>query len=150
MRDPRTASYGSARLTDMATQAQVDPGNADNTDCDFHLVRRYFDVAAFGVNAAVGNAGDQMVVPHHEADDAENGTNGHQELFVIMTGHAAFTIDGDPIDAPSGTLVFVRDPTLIRAATALVDATTILMVGGPVGTPYIVSHWERALPGRES
>jgi hypothetical protein len=150
MGNPRTAPYGSVRLTDVATQAQIDPGNIDNTDCDFHLVRRHFEVAAFGVNAAVGNAGDEMVVPHHEADDEENRTNGHQELFVVMTGHAAFTVAGDRIDAPSGTLVFIRDPALIRSATALADATTILMVGGPVGTPYTVSRWERALPADES
>ena len=146
MSDPRTAPYSHVRIADVATQTAVDPGNVDNTDCDFHLLRRHFDIGAFGVNAAIGNAGDELVVPHHEEDDEENRTNGHQELFVVMTGHATFTVAGDTIDAPSGTAVFVRDPSRVRAATAQADGTSILMVGGPVGVPYEVSRWERALP----
>lgn len=63
-----------------------------------------------------------------------------------MTGHALFTVDGEKIDAPAGTIVFVRDPALLRAARATADDTTILMVGGPVGVPYTVSRWEASLP----
>src|SRR5450755_494994 len=74
MSDPRTAPYGFVRLAEVDTLAQVDPGSSDITDCAFHLVRRHFDVQAFGVNAATGNAGDEMVEEHHEADDEENQT----------------------------------------------------------------------------
>ena len=101
---------------------------------------------SIGANAATGNAGDEMIEPHHEADDEENQTNGHEELFAVMTGHAVFTVDGEPIDAPAGTIVFVRDPALIRSARAAADDTAIFMVGGPVGVPYTVSRWEVALP----
>src|SRR5450432_267480 len=146
MSDPRTAPYGSVRLADVDTLAQVDPGNSDINDCDFHLVRRHFDVRAFGVNAATGDAGDEMIEPHHEADDEQNRTNGHQELFAVMTGHAVFTVDGEEIDAPAGTIVFVRDPALIRAARATADGTAIFAVGGPPGSPYTVSRWEARLP----
>jgi quercetin dioxygenase-like cupin family protein len=145
MSDPRTAPYGAVRLADVETLEQVDPGDPDITDCEFHLVRRHFDVQAFGVNAATGDAGDEMIEPHHEADDEENQTNGHEELFAVMTGHAVFTVDGDEIDAPAGTIVFVRDPGLIRAARATADSTAIFMVGGPVGVPYTLSRWEQAL-----
>jgi len=62
-----------------------------------------------------------------------------------MTGHARFTVDGEAIDAPAGTIVFVRDPALLRAARATADDTTILMVGGPAGVPFAVSRWEAAL-----
>jgi hypothetical protein len=143
---PPSAPYGSVRIADVDTLAAVDPGNEDINDCDFHLIRRHFDVGAFGVNAAIGNAGDEMIEPHHEADDEENETNGHQELFAVMSGHALFTVDGEEIDAPAGTVVFVRDPALLRAAVATADDTKILMVGGPVGTPYAVSRWETSLP----
>jgi hypothetical protein len=146
MSDPRTASYGAVRWADVDTLAKVDPGNADINDCDFHLVRRHFDVQAFGVNAATGNAGDEMIEPHHEADDETNQTNGHQELFAVMTGHALFTVDGEEIDAPAGTIVFVRDPALVRAARATADDTAIFMVGGPADIPYTVSRWEASLP----
>ena len=135
MSDPRTAPYGSVRLADVDTLAQVDPGNPDINDCAFHLVRRHFDVQAFGVNAATGNAGDEMIEEHHEADDEENQTNGHEELFAVMTGHAVFTVDGEEIDAPAGTIVFVRDPALLRPARATADGTAIFMVGGPAGEP---------------
>ena len=80
-----------------------------------------------------------MIEEHHEADDEENQTNGHEELFAVMTGHAVFTIDGEEIDAPAGTIVFVRDPALLRHARAIADGTAIFMVGGPVGVPYTVS-----------
>jgi hypothetical protein len=43
-----------------------------------------------------------MIEEHHEADDEENQTNGHEELFVVMTGRAVFMIDGEEIDAPPG------------------------------------------------
>ena len=146
MSDPRTAPYGSVRLADVDTLEQVDSGNPDVNDCAFHLVRRHFDVQAFGVNAATGNAGDEMIEAHHEADDEANQTNGHEELFAVMSGHAVFTIDGEEIDAPAGTIVFVRDPALLRHARAIADNTAIFMVGGPVGVPYTVSRWEVALP----
>jgi hypothetical protein len=144
--DPRTAPYGFVHLADVDALEQVDPGSADINDCEFHLVRRHFDVRAFGVNAATGDAGDEMIEPHHEADDEVSHTNGHEELYVVMSGHALFTVDGDEIDAPAGTVVFVRDPSLIRAARATADQTAIFMVGGPVGVPFAVSRWEVALP----
>ena len=146
MSDPRTAPYGSVRLVDVDTLAQVDPASPDINDGAFHLVRRHFDVQAFGVNGVTGDAGDEMIEAHHEADDEANQTNGHQELFVVMTGHAVFTVDGEEIDAPGGTIVFVRDPALLRAARATADGTAILCVGGPVGVPYTVSRWEVPIP----
>ena len=143
---PRTAPYGSVRLADVDTLAQVDPGNPDINDGALHLIRRHFDVQAFGVNAATGEAGDEMIEEHHESDDEANQTNGHQELYVVMSGRAVFTVDGEEIDAPTGTIVFVRDPALLRSARATADGTAIFMVGVPVGVPYTVSRWETALP----
>jgi hypothetical protein len=95
MSDPRTAPYGSVRLADVDTLAQVDPGNADINDCAFHLIRRHFDVRAFAVNAATGNAGDEMIEERHEADDEQNQTNGHEELFAVMAGHAVLDPCGE-------------------------------------------------------
>jgi hypothetical protein len=146
MSDPHTAPYGCVRLADVDTLAEVAPGNPNINDGVFHLVRRHFDVKAFGVNAATGNAGDEMIEQHHEADDEENETNGHEELFAVMSGRALFTVDGEEIDARAGTIVFVRDPALLRGARAIDDATTIFMVGGPPGVAYSISRWETALP----
>ena len=120
----------------------MDPENADEDAPGFRLVRRHFDIQAFGVNGITADAGEIIVTEHHERDDKENGTDGHEELFVVMTGHAVFTVDGEQLDAPSGTLVFVRDPALLRSALATEDGTSILAVGGRPGVAY-TSRWER-------
>jgi hypothetical protein len=64
----------------------------------------------------------------------------------VMSGHAVFSVDGETVDAPAGTLVFVRDPSLIRSARATVDGTAILAIGARPGVPYEISRWECDLP----
>jgi len=142
--DPREVPFGAVRLADVAVATDIYPDYPDATDGDFHLVRRHFDIRAFGVNGITGNAGDELVEPHHERDDEGNLTDGHEELFAVMSGHAVFTVDGEDLDAPIGTLVFVRDPALIRSARATVDGTAILAIGGRAGVPFEISRWERA------
>ena len=44
--------------------------------------------------------GDEMVEPHDEPDDEGNLTDGHEELFEVMSGHAVFTVDGEVVDGP--------------------------------------------------
>jgi hypothetical protein len=144
--DPRTAPFGSVDLDEVVVATDIQPDYPDATDGDFHLVRRHFDIRAFGVNGITGDAGDEMVEPHHESDDEVNRTDGHEELFAVMSGHAVFTVDGETVDAPAGTLVFVRDPALIRSARAEVDGTAILAVGARPGAAYEISRWERDLP----
>ena len=100
---------------------------------------------AFGVNGATGNAGELVITEHDERDDSDYGTEGHEELFAVMSGHAVFTIDGQEVDAPAGTLVFVRDPALLRSAVATADGTSILAVGARPGAPYSVSRWEQSI-----
>ncbi len=112
MTDPRKAPFGAVLLADVVLATDIDPDYPDATDGDFHLIRRHFDIRAFGVNGITGDAGDEMVEPHHERDDEPNLTDGHEELFAVMSGHAVFTVDGEDLDAPAGTLVFVRDPDL--------------------------------------
>ncbi len=56
-----------------------------------------------------------MIEPH---DETGMGSGGHEELYVVLTGHAEFELDGETIDAPAGTLVLAR-PEQHRAAKAL-------------------------------
>ena len=146
MTDPRKAPFGAVLLADVVRATDIDPDYPDATDGDFHLVRRHFDIRAFGVNGIAGNAGEELVEPHHERDDEANRTDGHEELFAVMSGHAVFTVGGEDVDAPAGTLVFVRDPALIRSARAIADGTAILAVGGRPGAAYKISRWESDLP----
>ena len=104
---------------------------------DTHMrpVRHHFGISAFGTNAwTTENVGDR-VMPEHEEDA------GKEELYVVLNGRARFEIDGDVVDAPQGTLVFVR-PGGNRTAFAEEPGTTVLAVGSTVGQPYEVGGWE--------
>src|SRR5919199_5390358 len=82
-------------------------------------VRRHLGIEAFGANARVAReAGEVLVMPHDERADGPYGTDGHEELYIVLRGHAMFTVDGREVDAPAGTLVFVRDPAAVRSAVA--------------------------------
>ena len=97
-------------------------------------VRRTLNVGAFGINAYVApNAGDDVVEEHEE------GTLGHEEVYVVLNGHATFTLDEEELDAPTGTIVFIRDPTVVRHARAEEAGTQVLAVGGPREGVYEVS-----------
>jgi hypothetical protein len=107
-------------------------------------VRRHLGIEAFGANARVAReAGEVLVMPHDERANGPYGTDGHEELYVVLRGRATFTVDGRPVDAPAGTLLFVRDPAAERSAVAAEPDTAVLAVGGPPGAPYRVAAWEQ-------
>jgi hypothetical protein len=108
----------------------------------YRLVRRALGVQAFGVNAFTADAGVDLIEDHDETGD---NAGRHEELYVVLTGRARFTIDGLDHDAPAGTLVFIPDPASRRSAVALEDGTSALAVGGRAGEPYEVSPWESSL-----
>jgi tetratricopeptide (TPR) repeat protein len=103
-------------------------------------VRRRLGIEAFGVNAYTCEAaGEEVVEPH---DELGGGAGHHEELYVVVSGHAVFTLDGEEHDAPAGTLVFCKDPAVKRAAIAREAGTTVLAIGGARGEAYRVSPWE--------
>ena len=100
-------------------------------------VRRTLGVGAFGINAYVApNVGDDVVEEHTEE------SLGHEEVYVVLAGRATFTLDGEALDAPAGSIVFVRDPRVRRHARADEPGTQVLAVGGPRGEAYEPSPWE--------
>ena len=100
-------------------------------------LRRTLDVGAFGINAYLApNPGDDVVEEHTES------TLGHEEVYVVLTGRATFTLDAERLDAPAGTVVFVRDPLVKRHARAEEPNTQVLAVGGPREEAYEPSPWE--------
>lgn len=107
-------------------------------------VRRHFDLRAFGVNAYTAEEAGQDVVEEHTESGPRPGEQqvGHEELYVVVAGHARFTLDGEEVDAPEGTLVYLRDPGVRRAAVAQEAGTSVLALGGKPGEPYSVSGWE--------
>jgi mannose-6-phosphate isomerase-like protein (cupin superfamily) len=102
-------------------------------------LRRTLDIGAFGINAYVApNAGDDVVEEHTEK------TYGHEEMYLVLSGRATFTLDGETLDAPAGTAVFIRDPGVKRHARAEEPETAVLAVGGPRDAAYKPSAWEHA------
>jgi tetratricopeptide (TPR) repeat protein len=96
------------------------------------------------VNAySAAESGGRVIGEHDEV-----GPRGarHEELYFVSDGHATFTVDGDELDAPAGTFVFVRDPAAKRKAIAKEAGTTILAVGGTPGQAFTPSEWERQAP----
>jgi tetratricopeptide (TPR) repeat protein len=102
-------------------------------------LRRPLGVTAFGVNAYwAEQAGDELIEEHDELGAA---AGRHEELYVVIGGAARFTVAGDEFDAPTRTVVFVRDPAARRGAVATEPNTTALAVGGAAGQAQ-ASAWE--------
>lgn len=128
---------GSAHISELAFKF---PNNQS-----WAMVRTHFDIQSFGVNAYIaGEAGVEVIGEH---DELGENAGKHEELYFVSSGHAAFTVDGDEIDAPAGTFVFVPDPSTKRKAIAKEAGTTIVIVGGKPGEAFTPSPWERTSEG---
>jgi hypothetical protein len=99
-------------------------------------VREHFGIRAFGINAFTP-AEDGTLIGEHD----ESGS-GQEELYLVLEGNATFEIDGETIDAPEGSFVFVR-PELRRKATG--DGT-VLALGAKPGEAYQAIDWGEAWP----
>ena len=107
-------------------------------------IRRHLDVGSFGINAwTAAEAGTNVIGEH---DEVGPRAQRHEELYFVVKGRATFTVDGETIDAPAGTVVLVRDPAAKRGAVAEEDGTTVLTVGGRPGEAFTPSSWERSGP----
>jgi hypothetical protein len=112
----------------------------DDGRCPYRPVRHHFGITSFGANAWTARAaGDRIINEHDESDSA------HEELYLVMRGHAVFELDGSRVDAPAGTLVFAP-PGLQRTAFAEEPGTTIIALGGTPGKAYEPVGWELWAP----
>lgn len=120
--------------------SELEPISVAGDTLLWHPLRHALGVTGFGVNAYTAPAaGDDVVEDHTEASGPDSG---HEELYVVLCGRARFTIDGEQVDAPAGTCVFLPDPHSRRHAVAVDDGTSVLAVGGEPGKPFEVSAWE--------
>lgn len=107
------------------------------TGLEWRPIRRRLGIRAFGTNAySSSRVGGEIVEEHSEE------RLGHEEMYVVVRGHATFHLDDSDVDAPAGTLVFIRDPRVERGATALEADTLVLAVGGKPGEAFEPSAWE--------
>jgi tetratricopeptide (TPR) repeat protein len=110
------------------------PGEGPNeAEREFVRLRRDLDIGAFAAYAIRAGSGVELV---RERTTAGPNADRHEELYVVVDGHATFTVEGQQIDAPAGTAIFVRDVEAVRRAVAGDEPTTVLLVSGRRGEPW--------------
>jgi hypothetical protein len=94
-------------------------------------VREHLGIRAFGVNAYSPGEDGTLIGEHDESG------SGQEELYVVLEGNATFELDGERVEAPAGTFVFVR-PDAHRKATG--DGI-VLAIGSAPGEAYEALDW---------
>ncbi len=133
-------------MSDGWTAVRVDDVEAvpwRRTDLVWRPLRHALGTRVAGLAAFTAEgAGQTVVEPHRESADGR----GHEEVYVVLRGRATFTLDGEALDAPAGTLVRVA-PAVRRAAVAAEPGTTVLALGDEPDFRPSASEWiERARP----
>jgi tetratricopeptide (TPR) repeat protein len=106
--------------------------------CPSRPIRYHFGITSFGVNAWTAHkAGDRIINEHDEAEEGDE----QEELYLVQRGRARFELDGEQVEAPADTLVFVR-PGVKRTAFAEEPGTTIIALGGTPGKAYEPTGYE--------
>jgi len=127
----RGASWKATHIDDIPFEEGETP------DTEWKPIRRFFEIGSFGANLArATKAGDTLTHDHDEADAR------HEELFLIVSGHATFRVDGEEIDAPAGTFLWVPDPATVRGAVAREAGTAMFVVGAEPGVVFAPSEWD--------
>jgi quercetin dioxygenase-like cupin family protein len=90
---------------------------------------------AFGANVWTAEEAEGKLIPPHEEQ------SGHEELYVVVRGRAAFTVGEETVDAPTGTLLHIQAATF-RTASAAEPGTMVLAVGGKEGEAFHGGGWE--------
>ena len=133
--DTRRTAYTTAHIDDLPVEI-----DDDRPTTEWKPVRRFFGIGSFGTNIArATQPGDVLNYDHTEVDD---GGTRHDELFLIVSWHATYRVDGKEIDAPAGTFIYVPDPATVRGAVAREAGTTMLAVGAEPGAVLTPSEWD--------
>lgn len=114
-----TPKWRAARLDDIERRGRDIP------------VREHLGIRAFGANAYTPGEDGTLISEHDEAG------SGQEELYIVLDGTATFEIDGETVDAPAGTFVYVR-PESRRKATG---KGTVLALGATPGEAYQALDW---------
>jgi tetratricopeptide (TPR) repeat protein len=126
---------GAARVVHIDQLERIDAAGGI-----FQPIRRRLGVRAFGINAYTARESGDPVIERHNETGA--GAGHHEELYLVLAGRAEFTVAGEVIDAPAGTLVFVPDVASERSAVARAEETTVLVIGAPADVPLPTSPFE--------
>ena len=99
-------------------------------------VREYLGIHSFGINGFIRGDDGTLINEHDEAG------SGQEELYFVVDGTATFEVDGETIDAPQGTLLYVGAEARRKAT----GNATILAMGGTPGEVYQAVDWGEAWP----
>ena len=127
----KRAAYTAAHIDEIPFE------EGDSPATEWKPIRRFFGIASFGTNLArATRAGDILTHDHDET------AVRHEELFLIVSGHAIYRVDGEEIDAPAGTFIYGPDPATVRGAVARQAGTAMFIVGAEPGAVFTPSEWD--------
>ena len=113
----------------------------DDAGSHYRPVRLQMGLTAFGASVWTGQGAGDAVINEHDPGDPTTD----QELFLVVRGHATFEVNGERVDAPTGTFVSVP-PGTQRRAQAEAPETAILLIEGTPGKGYSARGWELWAP----
>jgi Cupin domain len=99
-------------------------------------VREHFGIHGFGINAYTPSEDGRLISEHDEVG------SGQEELYIVLEGNATFEVDGETVEAPAGTFVYVP-PETRRKATG---EGIVLALGATPGEAYRGLDWGDAWP----
>ncbi|MGN6431566.1 MAG: TPR end-of-group domain-containing protein [Gaiellaceae bacterium] len=99
-------------------------------------VREHLGIHAYGINAYTPGDDGTLIGEHDESG------SGQEELYIVLDGTATFEVDGETVDAPAGTFVFVQPGSQRKAS----GDGTVLAVGATPGEAYQGIDWGEAWP----
>ena len=98
-------------------------------------LNKLLGVSTFGVNAVAMEPGEDVDIEHDEADCQ------HQEVYVVVSGRAAFRLGAEEVSAGPGDIVAVPDPGETRNYWALEPGTRIICFGAGPGAEHPYGDW---------
>ena len=108
----------------------------------WYPLQHHLGLSMVGVNAYV--AAEPGVALLEEHDERESG---QEELYIVVTGAARFTLEGEAVEATSPFVVAVLDPTVTRSAVSVAADTTLVALGGEPRQDFRSSWNERWFAG---
>jgi hypothetical protein len=126
-------------VTTFSSLSLEDGFAAEEGERRYVRIRRELGVQSFNINALRAVEGEELLREH---DEVGYGGDGHEKVWLVLSGHAVFTVDGEEVDAPAGTVVHVARPEAKRSAVAKEPGTTLLGLGGRPGEPYRLTPGE--------
>ena len=92
-------------------------------------------ITNFGISAVVVEPGEDPDIEHDEGD------SGHQEVYVVVSGRAAFRLGDEHVEAGPGDVVALSDPHETRGYRALEPGTRIICLGAGPGAEHPYGRW---------